>query len=141
MANSERGEVTLRVGDRDYVLVFDFEAYCQAEELMSTDGHIVSIREIFLGAASESLRYVRALMYGVTRSHQPHMTAKDVGQLIVDAGGPKALLATIRRLRKVSEPEGKKNRPPKARRPKNKAGARTTSTRAASASRPATSGG
>jgi hypothetical protein len=141
MANQERGEVTLKVGDREYVLVFDFEAYCQAEELCSTGGEIVPIGRIFVAAASGSYRHLRALMYGVTRSHHHSLSLKDVGQIIVDAGGPEELLSTIKKLRKVSEPEGK-GRPPRARQQKSRtAGARTTSTRDASASRPATSGG
>lgn len=141
MANPERGELALTVKDRQYTMVLDFEALATAEGVMShEDGRNVPIAEIIVAACSPapSYRHMRALMIGALKSNHPSMTPAEVGQFIVDAGGPQSLLKSIAKLRGLSEPEGE-SRPPKARR--SKAGARTTSTPGASASARMTSGG
>lgn len=142
MANPERGEIALTVKDRVVTLVLDFEALATAEGFMSAEEkRNVPFAEIIFAAASvvPSYRHMRAVMVGAVKLHQPTMTPEEVGQLIVDAGGPEQIIKTIAKLRGLSEPESD-GRPRKARRPK-PAGARTTSTRGASASAPMTSGG
>lgn len=145
MANPERGELALTVKDCVFTVVLDFEAMATAEGFMSAaEGRNVPIAEILVAAASPvpSYRHMRALMCGALRRHHPEMTPEQVGQFIVDAGGPEALIKLIKKMRGLSEPEGT-GRPRKARQPqtKTRAGARTTSTRAASASAAKTSGG
>jgi hypothetical protein len=142
MANPERGEIALKVQDREYTLVLDFEAYCIAERFMSKDeGRTVSFPEIWAGVMVGSWRHVRGLLCGAFTTHQPDMTPEQVGKVIVAAGGPKAILETIGELKELSGLENK-SRPRKARQRKNrKAGARISSTREGSASQPATSGG
>lgn len=141
MANPERGEVALTVGDQTYTLVLDFEAYCIAERFMSKDeGRTVSFPEIWAGVMVGSWRHIRGLLCGAFTTHQPHMSPEQIGKVIVAAGGPKAILEKISELKELSGLENK-SRPHQARRPKRKAGARTSSTHDGSASPPATSGG
>jgi hypothetical protein len=141
MANPERGEVALTVGDRTYTLVLDFEAYCVAERLMSKDeGRIVAFPEIYAGVSVGSWRHIRALLCGAFTTHQPLMTPPQVAQVIIEGGGPSAMIEKIAELRELSQPDTPA-RPPQARRPKSKAGARTSSTRDGSTLPPASSGG
>ena len=131
MANPERGEVALIVGDRTYTLVIDVNAVCELEELLSTPDQPVTSGQVFLLAAQRSVRHIRALVWASLRRHHPEMELSHTGQLIEDAGGVDEFLETLGKLRKASQPEGE-HRPRKARQQKaNKAGARTTSMHAA----------
>lgn len=138
MANPERGEVALAVGDQTYKLVLDMDAICMAEEAMSRPNELVTIGQIFIGAAHKSQRHVRVLVWAALQRHQPDISLRQAGQLLVDIGGTEKFFATLKKLRGITEPEGEA-RPRKAR--QSKAGARTTSTRGASASAGTTSGG
>ena len=141
MANPERGEVALPIGDRVYTLVTDMAARCQVEALFQTDDKPFAYAKVALFAASYSETHIRAIVWGALRRYHPEITLVQAGELIDKAGGSEKLLATIAKLQKLSELEGKKKRPQIARQSKRKAGARTTSTRDASASAPTTSGG
>ncbi len=132
MANPERGEVALLVGDRTYKLVIDVNAICELEELLSTPDQPVTSGQVFLLAAQRSVRHIRALVWASLRRHHPEMELSHTGQLIEDAGGVDEFLETLGKLRKASQPEGD-NRPRKARQQTTRAGARTTSTLDASA--------
>lgn len=115
MANPERGQVALTVGDRTYTLVTDMDAICQVEALMSAaEGRVVPYVEVVLGAAQHSQRHVRAIVWGALRQHHEDITLEQAGGLIVQAGGSEKLLETLRKLRKASEAEGD-GRPRKAR--------------------------
>lgn len=138
MANPERGEVALKVGDRTYVLVLDMDAICMAEEAMSRPGELVTIGQIFIAAAHKSQRHLRSLVWAALQRHHPQMDLKQAGDLVVELGGADEFFKTLKRLRGLTEPE-ETTRPRQARQSK-KAGARITSTRGASASASAPSG-
>jgi hypothetical protein len=141
MANQERGEIALSIGDRVYTLVTDFDARCQVESLFQTDDKPFAYEKVALFAASYSSTHLRAIFWGALRRHHPEITLVEAGELILKAGGAEALMKTIQKVQKASSVEGKSKRPQRARRQKRAAGARTTSTRDASASRQTTSGG
>lgn len=138
MANPERGEVAFTVGDRVYTLVLDMNAICELEELLSTPTHPVTSAQVFVLAANYSYRHIRALVWAALRRHHKDVTLEAVGDLIEQSGGPEGFFATLKKLRGVTSPEST-GRPPQARQPK-RAGARTTSTRGASASAATSSG-
>jgi len=138
MANPERGQVALTVGDRTYTVVLDMNALCELEELLSTDARSVTAGEAILQAARGSFRHTRALIWAALRRFHPDVSVTDAGALIEAMGGPDQCLETIGKLRKASEPEGD-GRPRKAR--QSKAGARTSSTLNGSGSVKTTSGG
>lgn len=140
MANNERGELALTVGDRELTLVLDMDAICQIESRMSAEeGRTVPFGECLIGAASNSYRHVRAVLWGALRHHHPNVTVNDAGDLLVEIGGPEAFFATLAKLRKASEPEG--DRRPRRARQGRRTGARTSSTPNGSASVRASSGG
>jgi hypothetical protein len=127
MANPERGEVALTVGDRTYTLVLDLNALCELEEELSTPDKVVTFGQVFLEAANYSGRACRAIAWASLRRHHSDMSMRDAADLIERAGGIEEFFSTVGKLRKTTEPEGE-NRPRKARQAKQKAGARTTST-------------
>lgn len=141
MANPERGEIALPIGDRVYTLVTDFDARCQVEALFQTDDKPFGYEKVALFASSYSSTHLRAIVWGALRRHHPEITLVEAGELILKAGGAEALMQTIQKVQKASAVEGKKTRPPKARQPKSTAGARTSSTRGGSGSALKTSGG
>lgn len=143
MANPERGEVALTIGNRTYMLVLDMDGICKAEAVLSTPTNIVTIIEAFYGAAINSQRHVRALVWAAMQRHQPDVTLERAGELMAEAGGAEKLFKTVADLRKSTEPdkEDRPNvRPPKARRQVNGTGARATSLRVGSRSTATASG-
>lgn len=141
MANPERGEIALTIGDRVYTLVTDFNARCEVEALFQTDDKPFGYEKVALFAASYSSTHLRAIVWGALRRYHPEITLVQAGELILEAGGAEALMKTITKVQKASSVEGKKTRPPQARQPKSTAGARTSSMRDGSGSAPKTSGG
>lgn len=138
MANPERGELALKVGDQTYTLVLDLNAICEIEEAMSTNGQLVTIAQVFIAAAHLSTRHVRVLLWGALQRHHKGTSLEFAGSLLEELGGPEQFFATMKKLRGLTEPEGK-SRPRKAR--QSKAGAHSTSTPIASASGMTSSGG
>lgn len=141
MANPERGEVPLTVGDRTYKLVLDFDGICAIEERLSTPDHVVTISEVILHSARGSHRHARALAWGSLQRFHPDVTIEDAGQLIVDLGGVERFFETVAKLRKSTQPdaEDRPARPRKAR--VNGVGVAATSLAGASASTATRSGG
>lgn len=114
MANPERGEVALTVGDRSFTLVLDLNAICELEDFLSTPDRPVTIGQVFLMAARESYRHIRALVWASLRRHHSDMSITDAGDLIEAAGGVTKFFETLGKLRKATQQEGD-SRPRKAR--------------------------
>ena len=115
MANPERGEVALTVGDRSYKLVLDFDGICQVEDVLSTPAHIVTFPEAILHSARGSHRHARALIWGALQRFHPTVSLEQAGELIVELGGVEQAFETIAKLRKSAEPDKADRRPRKAR--------------------------
>lgn len=130
MANAQRGEVAITIAGQSYTLVLDMDALCQAETHMTElTGRLVTVAQLMVAAASASLVHTRALLWASMRQHHPDVSVVAAGELLATLGGPAAFFATLRALKKASEPEGT-DRPPRARQGRpNRTGARTTSTR------------
>ena len=141
MANPERGEVALTIGDRTYTLVLDMDGICQAEAAMSSPGQIVSITEIFYGAAIGSQRHARALVWASLQRHQPDISLQRAGELMAEFGGAEKFFEVVKELRKTTEPDAEDKPRPRKARQVNGTGARVSSLRGASASTETASGG
>lgn len=141
MANPERGEVALTIGDRTYTLVLDMDGICQAEAALSSPGQIVSITEIFYGAAIGSQRHARVLVWASLRRHHPDLSLERAGELMGEFGGAEKFFEVVKALRASTEPdaEDRPARPQTARQAGT--GARVTSLRDASESTATASGG
>jgi hypothetical protein len=87
MANPQRGEVPLTVGDRSFALVLDFDALCQLEDVLSVNGQVVTAQEAIYHAMRSSLKYTRALLWAGLRRHHKDVSLIQAGELISDLGG------------------------------------------------------
>lgn len=90
MANKERGEFTLAVGDRTYTLRLTANACAELEDI--TDGR--TLDQVLFGILRRhSIRDVRYLLWAALRDKHPDLATIDkaslsaVGKLIDDAGG------------------------------------------------------
>lgn len=131
MANPERGEVALTVGDRTYTYVLNSAALARLEGVLSTPERPVTWGEAFVAAARYSRTHLCAILWAGLKRHHPNVSMDDVHGLIDQIGSEDELFALFRKARGLAEPEESTARPRPARRSK-KAGARTTSTPVAS---------
>ena len=83
-ANAQKGEASIRVGEREYTLAFNINAMCEVEYILdlSTDQILRAL------AKSPPLHIVRALLWGGLRQHHADVDLIGAGDLIEDMGGP-----------------------------------------------------
>lgn len=84
MANPQKGEASIKVGEREYVLAFNINAMCEVEYVLnlSTDQILRTL------ASSPPLHVVRALLWGGLRHHHSDVDLICAGSLIEEMGGP-----------------------------------------------------
>lgn len=85
MANPNKGEALLKVGEVEYTLVFDINNLCSVEGLLDK-----TIGEIF--EQIDSLRVIRALIWGGLRTKHPEVTLEQAGAIVETIGGAGAAL-------------------------------------------------
>lgn len=117
MANPQRGDVALTVGDRAFTLVLDFDAMCQLETLLSTPDRLVTAGEALLNALRLSHVHSRALLYAATRRNHKELSLVQCGDLIEEIGGVEKFLVTVLAIKDTAEPdkEDQTDRPQDAR--------------------------
>lgn len=90
MANAQRGEVSLTVGERTYTLVLNLNAQAEIEAALSAaTGHDVTWDQFQQKLSSPKLvgvRDLRLLIWGMTRKHHSALTLSQVGDLIDEVG-------------------------------------------------------
>lgn len=84
MANAQRGEVELVVGDKTYKLRLGINAIVEVEDVLGG----VGINEIIasLDPANVRIGTLRAILWGALREHHPEVTLLDAGDLIGEVG-------------------------------------------------------
>ena len=92
MANRHKGEASIRVRDRDYVLVFDVNAMCEVEYILDAPTDTI-LRTLATGRPP--LHVVRALLWGGLRARHPDIDLHGAGGLIEDMGGAGAALEGV----------------------------------------------
>lgn len=83
MANSERGEVDLKVGDKTYTLCFTTNSIAEIEGLQEGKA-FTSIAVNWM--AKQDLSTLRLLTFGALRKHQPALSLFDAGDIIDEFG-------------------------------------------------------
>lgn len=118
MANKQRDEVALKVGDRVYTLVLDFEALCELEDAVNPPGtksdDWVSAGLSMVRCFQLSYKHNRALLYASSRRQHKDLTLHQCGDLIEELGGVERFIATAMGLKSTMEPdtEDQTARPP-----------------------------
>ncbi len=110
MVNPHKGEVELAVGEARYTLRFSIDALCRAEEATGFPLALLAIK--LSNPSTASLSLVRQMLYaGLSEAH-PDMDLKQVGDLIVPAGGIAVALQKIDEAFALAFPEIKASASP-----------------------------
>ena len=94
MANRQRGEVALTVGDRAYTMRLTTAAMAEFEDACNASGKQpwIAFPECVSRAFAGSPRYMPLFIWACLIDRQPKITIADVHTLIEDAGGLTALI-------------------------------------------------
>lgn len=89
MANKVIGEVSFKLGDKDYTMCFNNDALVQLEDQL--DRGIVAITTEMQKWSKEPervrLKWIRAMLWAGLRKHHPNMTIEQAGELIDNSNG------------------------------------------------------
>lgn len=106
MTNAIKGETTFKIGEKDYVLLFDVDALCRLEE-----SHGLTLIDIQQRVSKGSVVAIRALLWaGLLRHHEAEkIDLRRAGEMITELGGfvPAAELVgeALRRALPEAEPK------------------------------------
>lgn len=121
MANRERGEVSLTVGDRTYTLRPTLTAYCELEDLMDMT-HIDVLRAANKGSA----KALRALVWSYLQAeHADVVKEPEEAGRIIDEAGQEHVEEQIRKMMQANEPPKDDEKDGKPQRPTRKRGGRS----------------
>lgn len=87
MANRDKGETDLVIGDVTYRMVLDVNAMVALETLFSTPEKEVTFGDVLERVNRGRLTDVRAFFWASLQRYQPHITLEAAGDLIQAAGG------------------------------------------------------
>jgi hypothetical protein len=107
MANRERGEVSLKAGDKTYTLVLDIDAMCALEDLFSTPEQEVSFPEVLAKVQRDSTRHLRAFLWALLQRHHPEIGIGQISELVEQAGGLEGLRDSFGAISESAKPDPK----------------------------------
>lgn len=87
MANREKGEVSLVVGETSYTLVLNTNAMAAIEEHLSTPEREVTWDVFWARVMKGSVRAVIVLLWGMSRKFHPELTPEQVADILDESGG------------------------------------------------------
>lgn len=105
MANAQKGEVSLVIGDKTYTLALTLDAMVLLEEMFSTPEKMVVFSDVAALAERGSSKHIRALMWALFQAHHPEVAIKDVSRLVQQAGGIVGLSQTLESVLKTTSPD------------------------------------
>ncbi len=85
-ANAQKGEASIDVGGREYVLAFNINAMCEVEYVLNLSTDQI-LRALSKGEAAP-MHVVRALLWGGLRHHHADVDLIGAGNLMEEMGGP-----------------------------------------------------
>jgi hypothetical protein len=91
MANPERGEVDLEVGDTRYRLALGMGGLRAIQAAVSTPGHRVTLWEVVQGATNGDIEYLSVMVWGALQRHHPEVTQAGADTIIDQLGGLQAI--------------------------------------------------
>lgn len=93
MANLHKGEVELKAGDSTYILRYSIDAICSLEDDLNMGFPVIAAD--MSDPRKMRISSIRKVFLAGLREHQPDMTLKRAGDLIVEAGGAAEVLGKI----------------------------------------------
>jgi hypothetical protein len=100
MANPERGEVDLEVGETRYRLALGMAGLRAIQQAVSTPQKRVTLLDVATGAQQGDVEYLAVLIWGALQRHHPEVPLSGMDAIIDELGGVRALPVL---LGKVSE--------------------------------------
>lgn len=115
MANRERGEVGVKVDDRQYTLRPTFDAICELEELTGK-----TLDKLFDDINAGRLSGLRSCVWCLLQDQHANeiRTLKDASEWIERAGGPEVLLARLADMRDLNTEKATNGNGSRAARPR-----------------------
>ncbi|KKX28226.1 GTA-gp10 family protein [Rhizobium sp. LC145] len=110
MANSNRGSVSLKAGDKEYTLSFSVNALCELEDAFGMP--IQKIGSIFNDAENITVKDVRKLICAALHDHHPEVEINEAGKIATDAGLP-SCMEKIGKAFQLAFPEARGNANPR----------------------------
>lgn len=123
MANSQKGEVELKAGDRTYVLRYSIDAICTIEEKLGKN--FLRVVAEMQNPATVSVTMMREVLHAGLAEHHPELTLKEAGELLVAAGGVVGAMKKVNDAFGAAFPDAEASGTP---RPQNRAGRRKAGT-------------
>lgn len=115
MANLQKGEVSLPVGDAIYTLSFSVNAFCHLEEVY--DGRpFKELAQELSNPDKVSMTMLRNFVHAALLDHHPEVDIRETGRIITQAGGLEVMMTKVVEGLTASMPpaKGKRgSRPPK----------------------------
>lgn len=144
MANREKGQVSIDIGGKPYLMAITLDAMVAVEEMFSKPGAPpVTFQQVVDRSDAGSMTHTRALIWASLLVNNPAPTIKEVGGLVEAAGGLGPFTVALVKVAKAIAPDAKdlealgiKANPPAAQAGRKRAsgtGAGSTSTPVASA--------
>jgi len=80
MANANRGEVTIKIGEKDYILRYSANSLCDLEDVVGLP--VLQITDMLSDTKKLSMKLVRALLWAGLKEKQPEITLLQAGELV-----------------------------------------------------------
>jgi hypothetical protein len=114
MANRVIGEVSFKLGGKDYTMCFDNDALVQLEDQLDIGIVAITTEMQKWGKEPERVRlkWIRAMLWSGLRKHHPNMTIKQAGELIDSSSGGEVMDTITNAMQKAfGDSETKEARP------------------------------
>lgn len=112
MANKQKGEIAITAGQKRYVLCYSVNALCELEG--ATGKRFVDLAAELSDPARVTIKTVRDFFHSGLLEHQPDISLREAGDLMVQAGGMLAVMTKIGEALDLAFEEAKPGaRPPK----------------------------
>ena len=111
MANQERGERTITVGGRDYIVKLTTGAMAELEDACGTPDKPMTFPQILERVMRGSVKYLRLYVWASLIDKQPELTVADAGRLIDAAGGVAGFESLLNQVTAANRPDPEDLRP------------------------------
>jgi len=111
MANQERGERTITVDGKDYIVKLTTGAMAELEDVCSTPEKPMTFPQIIDRVMRGSVKYLRLYVWASLVDKQPEMTVADAGKLIDAAGGMAGFDKLLNQITDANTPDPEDLRP------------------------------
>ena len=107
MANREKGQVSIDIDGKPYLMAITLDAMVSIEEMFSKPGAPVTFQQVVDRSDAGSMTHTRALIWATLQVNHPAPTIKEVSGLVECAGGLGAFTVALVKVAKAIAPDVK----------------------------------